>query len=69
MSPTVCITGGWAVLFLLWVKSLCDNGAQRMGTPEAERVNVGPEDIPLGSATFEANETCSRISGIAEPVN
>lgn len=40
-----------------------------MGTPEAERVNVGPEDIPLGSATFEANETCSRISGIAEPVN
>lgn len=36
-----------------------------MRTPETERVNVGPEDTPLGPATSEANEICSRISGIA----
>ena len=41
-----------------------------MGTPETERVNVGPEEIiPLGPAPSEVCEICSRISGVAEPVN
>lgn len=41
-----------------------------MGAPETERVNVGPEEIlPLGPAPSEVCEICSRISGVAEPVN
>lgn len=62
--------GVWAVAFLR-VKSLLENRAKkRMGAPETERVNVGPEEIlPLGPAPSEVCEICSRISGVAEPVN